>query len=81
MLEEKRLWDDFEKDEKERMTNLTRDFYHKFKMSREQIKKRNGRIWRYARKFFIITAIKNLEQGNKNYKHEEDQEKLYESIT
>lgn len=35
----KRLWDDFEKDEKERMTNLTKDFYHTFKMSREQIKK------------------------------------------
>ena len=35
----KRLWDDFEKDEKERMNNLTKDFYHTFKMSREQIKK------------------------------------------
>ena len=35
----KRLWDDFEKDEKERMNNLTKDLYHTFKISREQIKK------------------------------------------
>ena len=35
----KRLWDDFEKDEKERMNNIVKDFYYKFKISREQVKK------------------------------------------
>ena len=34
----KRLWDDFEKDEKEKMDNIIKDFYHKFKMSRNQIR-------------------------------------------
>ena len=34
----KRLWDDFEKDEKDKMNNLIKDFYYMFKMSRPQIK-------------------------------------------
>ena len=33
----KRLWDDFEKDETEKMSLLQKDFYHKFKMSRKQV--------------------------------------------
>ena len=32
----KRLWDDFEKDEKERINGIEKDFYMKFKMSRNK---------------------------------------------
>ena len=35
----KRLWDDFEKDEKEKMLQIEKDFQLTFKMSRAQIKK------------------------------------------
>ena len=34
----KRLWDDFEKDENERIRGIEKDFYIKFKMSKNQIK-------------------------------------------
>ena len=34
----KRLWDDFEKDETEKMRLLQKEFYHKFKMSKNQVK-------------------------------------------
>ena len=34
----KRLWDDFEKDEKERIKGIEKDFYIKFKMSKIQVK-------------------------------------------
>ena len=35
----KRLWDDFEKDEKEKMLKIEKDFQMTFKISRDQIKK------------------------------------------
>ena len=35
----KRLWDDFEKDEKEKMLKIEKDFQITFKISRDQIKK------------------------------------------
>ena len=35
----KRLWDDFEKDEKEKMSQIEKDFQLTFRMSRAQIKK------------------------------------------
>ena len=35
----KRLWDDFEKDEKEKMSQIEKDFQLTFKMSRDQIRK------------------------------------------
>ena len=38
----KRLWDDFEKDEKERINGIEKDFYMKFKMSRKQVKEEMG---------------------------------------
>ena len=34
----KRLWMDFEKDETEKMRLLQKDFHHKFKMSRKQVR-------------------------------------------
>ena len=34
-----RLWDDFEKDEQEKLQQIEKDFYLKFKMSRKQVKK------------------------------------------
>jgi len=34
----KRLWDDFEKDEKERIKGIEKDFHMKFKMSKIQVK-------------------------------------------
>jgi len=33
-----RLWMDFEKDETEKMHLLQKDFYHKFKMSKNQVR-------------------------------------------
>ena len=66
----KRLWDDFEKDEKERMNNLSKDFYHTFKMSREQIKKEmeefGGTLedfYRYCNKEFGIRQQKLQTRG------------------
>ena len=35
----KRLWDDFEKDEKEKMLQIEKDFQMTFRISRDQIKK------------------------------------------
>jgi len=35
----KRLWDDFEKDEKEKMSQIEKDFQLTFRMSRDQIRK------------------------------------------
>ena len=35
----KRLWDDFEKDEKEKMSQIKKDFQLTFRMSRDQIRK------------------------------------------
>ena len=34
----KRLWEDFEKDESEKLLQINKDFYHKFKMSRTQVR-------------------------------------------
>ena len=34
----KRLWDDFEKDEKERINGIEKDFQMKFKMSRKKVR-------------------------------------------
>ena len=37
-----RLWDDFEKDEREKLIQIEKDFYLKFKMTRKQVREEMG---------------------------------------
>ena len=66
----KRLWDDFEKDEKEKMDNIIKDFYHKFKMScnqvREEMEEFGGTLedyYHYCEKQFEIRQQKLQTRG------------------
>ena len=78
----KRLWDDFEKDENEKLLLIEKNFYINIQNISYPGKRRIGGIWRHARGFlpFIVKINFGLRQKKIRNKRK-TKEKLYESIT